>query len=207
MVEDDVHSAFHRLKAIVFGGSSGGFEALTQILSSLPADFPYPILVVLHRGATPDPLLERLLARSCHLAVKEAEEKETIVPGVVYVAPANYHMMVELNHTLSLTVDQRVCYARPSIDVLFETAADAYRDRLAGILLTGANNDGTTGLTRIKAMGGTTVVQDPMQARAPTMPSSAIEAGVVDYTLTLKEITTVLQEICAGTGSRQTQGA
>jgi two-component system chemotaxis response regulator CheB len=131
----------------------GGFEALRQILASLPAGLELAILVVLHRNATSDDLLARLLGQSCRLPVQEAEEKEPIQPGVVYVAPANYHLLVELDRSLSLSVDPWVNFARPSIDLLFETAADAYREHLIGILLTGANRDGTDGLARIRLRG------------------------------------------------------
>jgi len=193
----------NRYQAVVIGGSSGGLEALQEVLASLPSGFGLPIIVVLHRDPTSRELLAHLVDYYCRLAVKEADEKESIRPGVVYIAPANYHLLVELDRTLSLSVDPRVCYARPSIDVLFETAADAYgcrhsdgalsaRSGLVGILLTGANHDGTDGLRRIKVRGGVTVVQDPTSARAAAMPHSAIQAGVVDHVLSLAEIAALL---------------
>jgi two-component system chemotaxis response regulator CheB len=186
-------------EAVVIGGSSGGFAALQQVLQILPGDFSLPILVVLHRQPTSDSLMSQLLARRCNLPVKEAEDKETIKPGVVYLAPGNYHLLVEMDRTLSLSVDAPVSYARPSIDVLFETAADTYNDRLVGILLSGANHDGKAGLQRIYEQGGLTVAQDPSTAHTPTMPTSAIQAGVVHYTLPLAEIATVLVRICCPT--------
>jgi two-component system chemotaxis response regulator CheB len=179
-------------EAVVIGGSSGGFDALRRLLELLPAGLPLAILAVLHREPTSDALLARLLACRCRLPVKEVDEKESIRPGVVYVAPANYHLLVERDLSLSLSVDPRVCYSRPSIDVLFESAADAYRERLVGVLLTGANQDGTHGLRWIKARGGLTVAQDPRQAHAAVMPRSAIEAGVVDRVLALEEIAALL---------------
>jgi two-component system chemotaxis response regulator CheB len=189
--EGDCHET-NRYQAVVIGGSSGGLEALQEILAPLPPGFGLPIIVVLHREPTSRELLAHLLARHCRLAVKEADEKEPIQPVVVYIAPANYHLLVELDRTLSLSVDPRVCYARPSIDVLFETAADAYHSGLVGILLTGANHDGTDGLRRIKARGGLTVAQDPASAKAAVMPHSAIQAGVVDRVLSLEEIAALL---------------
>jgi two-component system chemotaxis response regulator CheB len=182
----------NRYQAVVIGGSSGGLEALQEVLAPLPPGFGLPIIVVLHRDPTSRELLAHLVDHYCRLVVKEANEKESIRPGVVYIAPANYHLLVELDRTLSLSVDPRVCYARPSIDVLFETAADAYRSGLVGILLTGGNYDGTDGLRRIKAQGGLTVVQDPTNARAAMMPHSAIQAGVVDHVLSLEEIAALL---------------
>ena len=184
-----------RYEAVAVGGSSGGFEALQHVLSWLTPDFDLPIVTVLHRGPAADALLIRLLAQRCRLAVKEAEEKEPLCPGVVYLAPANYHLLVELDRTLSLSVDPKVCYSRPSIDVLLETAADAFEGNLVGILLTGANHDGTAGLKRIKTRGGLTIAQDPEDAQAELMPRSAIEAGVVERVLPLKEIGPFLAEI------------
>jgi two-component system chemotaxis response regulator CheB len=183
-----------RYEAAVIGGSSGGLEALQEVLAPLPPDFGLPIMVVLHREPTSRELLAHLLNYHCRLAIKEADEKEPIKPGVVYIAPANYHLLVELDRTLSLSVDPRVCYARPSIDVLFETAADAYRSGLIGVLLTGANHDGTDGLQRIKARGGLTVAQDPARAHADVMPRLAIQAGVVDRVLSLEKIASLLAE-------------
>jgi two-component system chemotaxis response regulator CheB len=185
-----------RYTAVAIGGSSGGFEALQRLLAPLPSDLGLAILVALHREPSPDDLLVRLLARRCRLPVQEAVEKEAVRPGVVYLAPPNYHLLVELDHSLSLSVDPRVSFARPSIDVLFETAADAYRWRLIGVLLSGANSDGTDGLRWIKARGGLTVAQDPVGAQAEAMPRSAIQAGVVDRVLSLDEIAALLIEEC-----------
>ena len=129
-------------KAIVIGASAGGLNALQEILAPLPADFHLPILIVQHRFPTADDLLTFALNESCRLMVKEADEKDYIEPGYVYVAPPNYHLLVERNRTLSLSADAKVCYSRPSIDVLFESAADVFLSQLIGIILTGANHDG-----------------------------------------------------------------
>ena len=141
-------------KAIVIGASAGGLQALQKILGPLPADFSLPILIVQHRLPTADDLLTFALNESCRLTVKEANEKDYIEPGRVYVAPANYHLLVERDRTLSLSADAKVCYSRPSIDVLFESAADVYLSQLIGIILTGATHDGTAGLKKIKQNGG-----------------------------------------------------
>lgn len=178
--------------AIVIGASAGGLTALQKILAPLPANFSLPILVVQHRLPAAVDLLTFALNESCRLAVKEADEKDYIEPGYIYVAPPNYHMLVERDKTLSLSADAKVCYSRPSIDVLFESAADVYLSYLIGIILTGANHDGTAGLKKVKQNGGLTLVQDPATAEADMMPLSAIEANVVDQVLSLTDIASLL---------------
>jgi len=174
--------------AIVIGVSAGGMEALNAILPHLSEDLPFCVIVMQHMHPTSDDFLVRYLNERCNLKVKQADEKEEIVPGVIYVAPANYHLLVEEDRTFSLSVDVPVNYARPSIDVLFETAADAYGPRLVGVILTGASADGSYGLKRIKESGGLAVVQDPETAEADTMPRAAINTTEVDYVLPLEEI-------------------
>jgi len=183
-------------EAVVIGTSAGGLEALQKLLSPLPNTFPLPLVAVQHRLPTADQLLPTLLQESCELVVKEADEKELIKSGVVYIAPANYHLLVERNRTFSLSIDAKVSYSRPSIDVLFETAAETYQSALIGIILTGANNDGTTGFQYIKQCGGTTIAQAPQTARVAMMPRSAIEANVVDHILTLTDMADFLQRLC-----------
>lgn len=182
-------------EAVVIGGSAGGLNALLTILGPLPADFKLPILVVLHRLPAPDNSLAFMLNESCRLQVKEADQLEIIKPGWVYIAPANYHLLVERDKTLSLSVDAKVCYSRPAIDVLFETAADAYLSGLIGIILTGANNDGTAGLKKIKQQGGLTIAQDPATAEAKIMPNSAIQENVIDQIYSLAEISSFLTRL------------
>ena len=181
-------------EAIVIGGSTGGLNALQAILTPLPAYFSLPMLVALHRLPTPDDLLVFTLEEACHLIVKEADQHEPVKPGLVYIAPANYHLLVERDKTLSLSIDAKVCYSRPSIDVLFETAADAYLSRLVGVILTGANQDGTAGLKKIKEKGGLTIAQDPATAVSKTMPDSAIQENVVDKIFSLAEISAFLTQ-------------
>jgi two-component system chemotaxis response regulator CheB len=182
-------------KAIVIGSSAGGLNALQKILGPLPANFTLPILIVQHRLPTADDLLTFALNEFCRLKVKEADEKDYLEPGRVYVAPANYHLLVEQDKTLSLSTDAKVCYSRPSIDVLFESAADAFLSHLIGIILTGANNDGTAGLKKIKENGGLTLAQDPATAEADIMPASAIQENVVDRVLSLAEIAAFLTQL------------
>ncbi|MBW6521467.1 MAG: chemotaxis protein CheB [Desulfoarculaceae bacterium] len=174
--------------AVVIGVSAGGLNALRAILPRLPEKFPLPVVVVQHRGVESDGFFAQYLDQRCAVQVKEAEEKEQAVPGTVYLAPANYHLLLEDDRTFSLTLESRVCFARPSIDVLFESAADVYGSRLIGIILTGANDDGSRGLAAIKKRGGLAVVQDPVGAEVETMPLAALQTADVDFVLPLGAI-------------------
>jgi two-component system, chemotaxis family, protein-glutamate methylesterase/glutaminase len=184
-----------RYDAIVIGVSSGGLKALKLIFSALPSDFTVPVIVVQHIGPRSENSWIKLLSDGCNIPVKEADEKEKIGVGSIYVAPSNYHLMVEKDKTFSLTIDERVNFARPSIDVLFESAAEAYKEKLIGIILTGANNDGTNGVKRIKECGGLVIVQDPATAESSYMPASAIAAIQPDHILELDQIGELLIKI------------
>ncbi len=190
-------------KLIVIGASLGGVNALEVLLAGLPKNFPVPVAIVQHRHKdSNDDKLRSALQQYSHLAIAESQDKEEILPGCVYLAPADYHLQVEGRNNaipypyFSLSVDAPVTYARPSIDVLFETAADAYADKVIGVLLTGANHDGTQGLARIRARGGKTVVQEPSTAYCAIMPKAAIAAGVVDKILPIADIAPFLVKIC-----------
>lgn len=158
------------------------------VLGSLPPSILVPIVIVLHQGKDNHGRLTSVLDNLSGPPVKEAEDKEPIEAGRVYVAPADYHLLIESEGYFSLSTDARVCFARPAIDVLFEAAADAFGSRLLGVLLSGANQDGTAGMGRIKARGGTTLAQDPSTAKVPLMPRSAIEAGVADHVISVEDI-------------------
>lgn len=179
-------------EAIVIGTSSGGMNALKFLFSALPVDFSIPIIIVQHIGPRSDNQWIKLLNNNSKLYLKEADEKEKIEHGKVYIAPPNYHLMIERNKTFSLTIDERVNYSRPSIDVLFESAAEAYKNKLIGVILTGSNNDGTKGIKRIKEYGGLTIAQDPKTAESSYMPASAIAAIQPDYILSLEDISNLL---------------
>jgi two-component system, chemotaxis family, protein-glutamate methylesterase/glutaminase len=187
-----------KYEAITMGISSGGWQALNQILPQLPESFPIPILIVQHLAAGSDDYLARTLNGKCRLKVKDADEKEPIEKGVIYLAPANYHLLVEQNKTLSLSTNEAINYARPSIDVLFETAADVYGPGLIGVVFTGASNDGSQGLYKIKERGGLAIVQDPSTAESEIMPRSAIEAVDIDYIVPLQEIVPCLIKLTSG---------
>lgn len=175
-------------QAIVIGASMGGMQALKTILAQLPEYFSLPVLVVQHQMADADDFLAEYLNRHCALKVKEACSNEPILSGHVYISPAAYHLLVEEEKTLSLSVDLPVNYSIPSIDVLFDSAADVYGEYLVGVVLTGASADGSQGLKKIKAYGGLTVVQDPSGAEAPEMPTAAIKALPVDHIMSLEKI-------------------
>jgi two-component system chemotaxis response regulator CheB len=178
-------------KLIVVGTSTGGLKALQTLLSSLPAEFPLPIAIVQHRGTDSESLSE-FLRQSSKLRVKEPEDKEPIETGTVYLAPRDYHLLIE-SGSFALSTESPVAYARPSIDVLFESAADEYKDRSIGVILTGANRDGARGLRKIKSHGGLTIVESPESAKCREMPDAAIALTTVDWILPLEEIGSCLE--------------
>jgi len=175
-------------EAVVIGVSAGGLDALRSILPRLPEKFPVPVIVVQHRKAGGDDFFAEYLDQRCAMRVKEAEEKEEATPGTIYLAPADYHLLLEDDRSFSLTLESRVRFSRPSIDVLFESAADVYGRRLIGIVLTGASDDGSRGLAAIKKRGGLALVQDPATAEVETMPKAAIKAAPIDFVLPLSAI-------------------
>src|ERR1035437_1844751 len=182
-------------EAIVIGVSSGGMNAMKVMFSLLPKEFNTPIIIVQHISSQSENLWIRLLNDESNLYIKEADEKEKIENGKVYIAPPNYHLLIERDKTFSLTIDERINYARPSIDVLFESAAEAYKNKLIGVILTGSNNDGTNGIKRIQECGGLTIIQNPETAESAYMPKSAIAAIHPDYILSLEEIIKLLIKI------------
>ncbi len=179
---------------VVVGTSSGGLKAAQVLLSGLDATFQVPLVLVQHRGKDESSLCE-YLSRSSPLPVSEPEDKEAILPGHVYLAPRDYHLLIE-GATFALSVDAPVSYARPSIDVLFESAADQYKERAIGVILTGANQDGARGLAAIKAQGGLTVIQDPESAAHREMPEAAMARTNPDWILGLAEIASRLNNLC-----------
>jgi two-component system chemotaxis response regulator CheB len=184
-----------KYEAVVIGTSAGGMTALKVLFSALPASYPLPFIVVQHIGARSDGWWIEFLNEQSALHFKEADEKEQIEKGTVYVAPPNYHLLVEKDRTFTLTIDERVNYARPSIDLLFESAADAYGDKLIGVVLTGSNHDGAMGLKKIHELGGLTIVEDPATAEWRGMPAAAIAASQPDHILSLDGIAKVLMEL------------
>lgn len=184
-----------RFSMIVIGTSAGGIDALKTLFSHLKAEVTVPILVVQHLEPTSSSYLPTILADASGRACFEAADKMAVKDNCIYTPAPNYHMLFEKNWTISLTVDERVSYARPSVDVLFETAADAVRDQLIGVILTGANGDGAKGLERIQALGGYTIVQDPKTAYATEMPTAAMRRIKPDDVLSIQDIAKRLYEL------------
>ncbi|OWK46403.1 Chemotaxis response regulator protein-glutamate methylesterase CheB [Fimbriiglobus ruber] len=179
---------------MVVGASAGALEALSVLLPALPTDYPLPVLVVVHLPPDKKSVMAELLQQKCRVGVREAEDKEPIRAGIVYFAPPDYHLLVEPDRRLSLSSEEPVLYSRPSIDVLFETAADAYGPGLIGVVLTGANSDGSRGLRAVLSAGGTGLVQWPDLAYASAMPQAALDACPGARVLSLPEIATYLLE-------------
>lgn len=182
------------LRVVVMGASHGGLRAMKQILASLPPTFRAPIILVQHRAKESDETLAHALQEATPLSVQEAEDKQPVAPGNVYLAPADYHLLVD-GDAFALSTEEAVFYSRPSIDVAFESAAEAFKQSLVAVVLTGANRDGTRGLRRVKELGGYTVAQAPETAESAVMPAAAIASHVVDRVLSLEEIAPFLAEV------------
>lgn len=183
------------LAAVVIGASAGGIEALSVLLPALPAGSQACVLVVLHLPRDRPSLLAEIFGPKCALPVKEAEDKEPLLPGTVYFAPPDYHLLVEPGPSVALSADAPVHYSRPSVDVLFESAADVFGPRLLGIILTGANQDGSAGLAAVRRAGGYTAVQSPDTAQAALMPQSAIAGHKPDAVAPLVELAALLRTL------------
>jgi len=189
-----------RPELVAVGTSLGGLNALTRLLGALPERFRVPLVVVQHRTMTRNGGgLGKVLQDHTRLTVVEAEDKMALEPGRIYLAPADYHLMIEEPGRVALSTDAPVRSARPSIDVLFQTAADAYGDALLGVILTGASADGAEGLAAIKGRGGRAIVEDPTTAECRTMPAAALAATAVDYVLPLDRIGDHLVTLVEGT--------
>lgn len=184
-------------KIVVIGTSLGGLNALQTVLRALPRDFPLPVAVVQHRERNAKEILTTLLQSQSPLPVKEVSDKDAIVPGMVFIAPADYHMLIDPPH-FALSLEAPVHQCRPSIDVLFRTAAEAYGRGVIGILMTGANEDGAEGLATISEMGGYTIVQDPATAESAIMPAAALSRMRADAVLPLEKIGSHVLELSTG---------
>jgi len=181
-----------RIDAVVIGTSAGGVDALSALLPALPGGLLAAVFVVLHVPRDRPSLLTEIFRPRCAVAVREAEDKDDVEPGTVYFAPPDYHLLIEKGPRLALSVDDLVHFSRPSIDVLFESAADVYGKRLLGMILSGANEDGAAGLAAVHRAGGVTIVQDPETAQVPFMVKAALARTPVDFVLTLDAIVELL---------------
>lgn len=181
-----------RVDAIVIGASAGGIESLGQILPRLPRSLPVPVIIVLHLPHERPSLLVGVFSPKCRCDVREALDKEPLTAGTIYFAPPDYHLLVDRGPLLALSTDPEVNFSRPSIDVLFESAADVFRDRLAAVVLSGANNDGAGGLRAVRDAGGVAIVQQPESASVRAMTDAAIAAVTPDFVLSAGEIASLL---------------
>ncbi|HEX8961492.1 MAG TPA: chemotaxis protein CheB [Rhodocyclaceae bacterium] len=184
-----------KFSAVAIGVSSGGVQALKLLLGELPRDYPLPILIVQHISPDAGNGMAKLLDDLCAIRIKEADEQDRIVPATVYLAPPNYHLLVEREGFLSLSADPPVSYARPSVDVLFESAAAVFGPQLVAIVLTGANWDGARGVQAVKRRGGVVIVQDPADADTPQMPQAALAAVDVDHVVPLAAMPALLRRL------------
>jgi two-component system chemotaxis response regulator CheB len=175
-------------RIVAIAASAGGLKALSRVLSGLPEDFPAPILVVQHLDPNHRSLMDEILNKRTRLQVKQAEAGESVRPGTVYIAPPNHHLLVDADGTLVLTQSELVHFVRPSADLLFESAAGTYRDRVVAVVLTGSGRDGGMGVEAVKKMGGIVIAQSEGTADFFGMPETAIETGCVDLVLDLDEI-------------------
>ena len=191
-------SSARRLEAVVVGASAGGVEALITVLPAIPLAAQVPVIVVLHLPGHHRSLLVEIFSPLCALPVHEVVDKEMIMPGNIYFAAPNYHVLIERERSFALSLDEPVQFSRPSIDVLFESAAAVYGEHLAAVLLTGAGMDGAAGMAAVQAAGGLTVVQDPAGAHAVSMPQSALQRIVPDYCLSLPNIALFLRSLHSG---------
>jgi len=182
----------HRPEIIIIGGSAGGLAVVSAILSKLSANFPIPIVIVLHRPDVDDSKLVDVLQRHCKLAVREAKHEETLAPRCAYIAPADHHLIIS-EGVMRLNKERKVRYTRPSIDVTFESVANSFGSKALGVLLTGGNRDGADGLLFLKKGGSQRIIQDPKTAEAPLMPSWAIKAGAAGSTMSPEELTAYLK--------------
>lgn len=177
-----------KCKAFIIGGSAGSLNVLLKVLPDLDVDISFPIIIIVHRRHGADSLLPALLSARTRLMVKEADEKEKIIAGTVYIAPSDYHLLIEHDETFSLDYSEKINYSRPSIDATFQTAAEVYKKGLACLLLSGSNADGVDGLKSVKAWGGMALIQDPETAQVAYMPEQAKQHVVIDRILAVEHI-------------------
>jgi len=175
-----------KCKAFIIGGSAGSLDVLLKVLPNVDVNISFPIIIVVHRKHGADSLLPVLLSTRTKLIVKEVDEKEKIVAGTVYIAPSDYHLLIEQDETFSLDYSEKINYSRPAIDVTYQTAAEVYKTKLACLLLSGSNSDGVNGLKSVKAWGGMALIQDPDSAQVAYMPEQAKLNVKIDHVLPIE---------------------
>jgi two-component system chemotaxis response regulator CheB len=186
-----------KYELVVIGGSAGSFQVILNLVSQLPEEFGLPVIIITHRSRGNDNQFINILNEKTSLTVKEAEEKELMLPGYIYVCPPDYHLLIEKDKTLSLDYSEKIHHSRPSIDVTFQCVADTFKEKVIAILLSGANGDGAEGLYRIHKQGGVTIVQNPKSAEVPVMPQRALELFTADYIIDADKIGQALIKLSA----------
>ena len=184
-----------QINMLAIGGSAGSFEVLLKLIPLIKADIEFPILIILHRKSNAPNSISDVFKKKTKLPVLECDEKEALVNGKIYFAPADYHLLIEKDRTVSLDYSEKVNYSRPSIDITFKSLSDVYGENLAAILLSGANSDGAEGLHYIQKKNGTTIVQDPIEAEVKSMPQQAIKLFDVDYILNTEKIINLINNL------------
>lgn len=182
-------------RALIIGGSAGSLEVLLRVFPAVRADLPFPVVIVVHRKQGTDFLLADLISKKANLRVKEIEEKEQILPTTIYIAPSDYHLLIEKDLTFSLDHSEKINYSRPSIDVTFQSAAEVYTEDLVCLLLSGSNSDGVNGLITVGSYGGETAVQDPESAQVDYMPAQAIARTRIDQILKIEDMATYINSL------------
>lgn len=175
-------------EAFIIGGSAGSLDVLLKVLPKISAEISFPIIIVIHRKHGADSLLADLLSSRTTLIVKEVDEKEPILAGTVYIAPSDYHLLIERDRTFSLDYSEKINYSRPAIDVTFQTAAEVYKKKLVCLLLSGSNSDGVNGLNSVKLWGGKAIIQDPKTAQVAYMPAQAQQHVKIDHVLSIEDM-------------------
>lgn len=183
------------IRLIIIGGSAGSLQVILKLFTGLEKDYPVPVVIVVHRSVSIEPLLEELLAGKTGMTVKEIEEKEIPQPGCLYVCPPDYHLLFEKDGSFTLDYSEKVNFCRPSIDVTFQSAADVFGEELACILLSGANADGAEGLAYVKYRKGLTIVQSLQEAEVSYMPQMAMQRKKTDYVLTSMEMRSFIESL------------
>lgn len=191
--DKNIAERWQHSEILLLGGSAGSFKILFQIIRALPATFDKAVILIIHRKKNFFSEIEKLFAESSRISIREITDKGPIVPGVVYIAPANYHTLIEKEKCFGLDVSDAVWYSKPSIDVTFESAAEVYKEKCTAILFSGANQDGAEGMLKLRNCGALTIAQDPAEAEMPQMPLSAIENNAAEYIFDTKVIFELLQ--------------
>lgn len=187
-LDKNIIDRWHNSEILLLGGSAGSFKLLFQIVKALPADLNKVVIIVMHRKKNFVSEIEKLFAQNSRMPLKEISDKDKINKSTIYIAPANYHTLIEKDGYFGLDVSEALWYSKPSIDVTFESAADAWRDRCIAILFSGANQDGAQGMLKLRDAGSLTIVQHPEDAEMPEMPYAALNLNAIDYVLRTDEI-------------------